>query len=149
MRRVTGKILLGLAATSAAITAATSAFADDICYDLLEPLWGPPTFEEATVCRQKSIGYCIALPHCCSPLCKTDPVCTITTEVFENDGKTVCDITLEEALDRWMSGMIQFTDPTNVLPLFDLLAAQGQPRAHAPRTTGRFSNTPRIRSVHL
>jgi hypothetical protein len=107
--------LVGLLSTSICATASAAEQVQvDVCRDVIEKLFVPPTFKEVFSCPMDA--RCFFLPHCCVPvLCATDPVCRMSELVVDVAGhwvenhKLVCEPEWKDPgteLKKWLQGQI-------------------------------------------
>ncbi len=80
----------------------------DACYDLVEPLWHEPSFQDIVRCADQSFWYCLSLPHCCLPSCVFDPVCLVTDRIWSDGWEETmkCDLSLAEAGELVFRGVV-------------------------------------------
>jgi hypothetical protein len=88
----------------------------NVCYDLLEPIWNPPSYTDVVECLS---AICVLMPHCCSPTCRLHPECTITRQLLERPGfwqVTSCEVlSLDKILELFLRGQLRHLDDA-VLP---------------------------------
>jgi hypothetical protein len=84
----------------------------NVCYDLLEPIWNPPTYTDVVECINPIL--CLAMPHCCLPTCRLHPECTFARQIIENPGSmetTKCEVLpVEKIAELFLRGQLRHVD---------------------------------------
>jgi len=97
------------------LTAGGRARADvNICWELLEPVWVPPSPLDAGECTQNNWRLCafLGLVHCCGPTCRLHPECVLGGTFVEGHWETLqCQLMPPEvALDQFVRGFLRPAD---------------------------------------
>jgi hypothetical protein len=108
--KITRLFAAAAAATAfAAVSAPEPAAAVDICWELVEPLWVPPTPPSPEEC---GLAVLAGLPHCCAPTGQYHPEC-IALGIFQ-DGYwtdfTCGSVDPSTALDQFLRGLLSVVD---------------------------------------
>lgn len=120
----------------------------NICWQLAEAIWVPPTPTNPVECAAANNFLCIPLPHCCGPFCRMHPECLLGGTFVDGHWETItCDVmTPEQALERFLRSHARpvddFLEPLRVIAETQILAleaaAPGLP-AHIKRLARFFA----------
>ena len=105
------KSVFSLLLASAAVTAAPApAHALDICRELLESVWVPPTPMDPVECLTANADICWipGMHHCCGPTCRLHLECELGGSFIDGHWSDItCEsMSPEEALRRWANGTL-------------------------------------------
>lgn len=85
----------------------------NICWRLLEPIWIPPTPQDAGECAEANLYLCaIGLLHCCGPTCRLHPECNLGGTFVDGHWEDItCELMEpEEAFDRFLRSHLRPLD---------------------------------------
>ena len=84
----------------------------NICWDLVEPIWVPPTPLDAAECTEKNWHLCFVMPHCCLPTCRLHPECVLGGTFVDGHWKTLECRMMDPnvALEQFLRGLLRPVD---------------------------------------
>lgn len=108
------RVLCALVALVAALGMSKDSEAQaNICWELLEPIWIPPTPQDAAECIEANLAICAAgALHCCTPTCRLHPDCVLGgTFVAGHWQDVVCEfLEPDEAWEQFLRSQLRPVD---------------------------------------
>jgi hypothetical protein len=126
--------LTSLLALGALLSFGESARADvNMCWELVEPIFVPPTPLDGPECIAANWPICFLMPHCCLPTCNLHPECSLGGRVLEGHWETVeCSFMPPElALEKLLRGLARPADDA-----FEPVRAAATLQVEALRSSG-------------